>query len=255
MGQGHGEQAKHDVLIRVRPDVLKKLIDVGVNSEPVPVVTAVGGSANDVVIQVPSQVLASLYSAEVATFTKVRDGGAPSGGCISLPIYMSQAAVLSVPRSPRGTPVTLHVYDTFWITAIANLPAFHIGIEVLGAEFSFGDLGINTNDPGDYDPDRYRSSLSLGYTRLRDSELIRLLRLLYIEWPGEAYRLNGHNCQTFAVTLCDRLGFPPTAIPDEYLIFSEPWMMPWQLWGWTGLQDGKCRDMKRFVKDGTKLSL
>lgn len=253
MGQGNGYQAKHAAAIRVRPDALKKFIDVGITSEAVPTGSgACRGSGKDVVIQVPPQILASLYSAEVATFTKINEGEYSAGD--SLPVYMSYA-VRNFPRSPHGTPVTLHIYDTFWFTAMAGLPAFHIGVEVLGAEFSFGDLGINSNDPGDYDPDRYRTSLALGHTKMRDSELIRLFRRLYIEWPGVAYRLNGHNCQTFALTLCERLGFPPNIIPEEYLIFSEPWMMPWQMWRWTKGVDGESRDLRKSFGESSKLSL
>ena len=63
------------------------------------------------------------------------------------------------------------------------MPMFHLGVEVLGVEFSFGDLGINSNAPRDYDPDRYQLSMPLGYTELGDHEVLRLLRQLQIEWP------------------------------------------------------------------------
>eukprot|EP00411_Alexandrium_monilatum_P042468 CAMPEP_0175481072 /NCGR_PEP_ID=MMETSP0095-20121207/78266_1 /TAXON_ID=311494 /ORGANISM="Alexandrium monilatum, Strain CCMP3105" /LENGTH=329 /DNA_ID=CAMNT_0016782703 /DNA_START=40 /DNA_END=1027 /DNA_ORIENTATION=+ len=84
--------------------------------------------------------------------------------------------------------VTLHVYDTSWLAAKTGVPAFHVGVEVLGTEFSFGDMGINCNRPGEYDSTRYRRAVPLGRTDLQDQEILKVLRELQMEWPGEAYR-------------------------------------------------------------------
>jgi len=133
-------------------------------------------------------------------------------------------------RYERPYEVTCHVYDTFWLTALLNVPAFHLGVEVLGTEFSFGDMGININRPGEYEAVRHRCALKLGHTFLEDREVLQALRELQLEWPGECYRLNGRNCQTFAVALSERLGLPGS-IPDEYIGFSEPLLAPWQCYG------------------------
>jgi len=132
---------------------------------------------------------------------------------------LGQGLVLT---SNQFAPVTLHVYDTSWLATKTGVPAFHTGIEVLGTEFSFGDMGINCNRPGEYDSERYRFAIPLGRTDLRDQQVLKVLRELQMEWPGEAYRLNGHNCQSFAETFCQRLGLSNT-IPEEYVVFARPW--------------------------------
>mmetsp|Transcript_39394 Transcript_39394/g.117936 ORF Transcript_39394/g.117936 Transcript_39394/m.117936 type:complete len:296 (-) Transcript_39394:127-1014(-) len=148
--------------------------------------------------------------------------------------------------------VTLHVYDTSWLAAKTGVPAFHVGVEVLGTEFSFGDMGINCNRPGEYDSTRYRRAVPLGRTDLQDQEILKVLRELQMEWPGEAYRLNGHNCQTFAEVFCKRLGLSNT-IPEEYLAFARPWSVSVMRWGAAQLRREPAKEEPK--PRSTKLSL
>jgi len=161
-------------------------------------------------------------------------------------------------RRSKGLPlgrnqhasVVLHVYDVSWLATKTGVPAFHTGVEVLGTEFSFGDMGINCNRPGEYDYSRYRKAVPLGRTDLRDQEVLKVLRELQMEWPGEAYRLNGHNCQTFAEVFCQRLGLSNT-IPEEYLLFSRPWVFSL---GWHAARLGRGGPQVKRPRS-TKLSL
>lgn len=245
--------AKGDRVIEVSPEAIQKLLNAGTKAQlcAKPELAKIDSRAKDHAIRVPSKVLASIYAAKVATFTMVPEVNVRDcEPCLSLPVCISKS-VLKASRKSLGFPVTLHVYDVYWFTAKVRMPTFHLGVEVLGSEFAFGDLGVYCNDPGDYYPDLYRTCKPLGYTRLQDHEIFRLLRQLEIEWPGEAYRLNGHNCQTFASTFCDRLGLPDT-IPQECLFFSEPWaVLPWQLW--SGRSTGIKRSPGSIIS--TKLSL
>merc|ERR1719219_1567625 len=104
-------------------------------------------------------------------------------------------------------------------------------------------MGICCCRPGEYDAIRYRKAVLLGRTGLRDQEVLLVLRELQQEWPGEAYRLNGYNCQTFAATFCDRLGLERTCIPAEFLLFAEPWLVPpWEVAATNGNQSSEAME-------------
>lgn len=126
---------------------------------------------------------------------------------------------------PFGAPVRLHVYNASWM-ATAALPIVHLGVEVYGCEFSFGDAGVRSFKPGSYDPSRHREVLELGHTALRRQEVYALLVTLRKEFTGDSYRLVGFNCQTFADTLCERLGFA-NCIPPAYVYFAKPFNVGW----------------------------
>jgi len=222
--------AAEDAFLNVSPEVIKKFVALGLRTQLCIEMFTMGNKATSSsgAIRVNSEVLNAFYAAELATFTKVPGADVVEEEGISLPSYMLRAA-----RKARGNcyaPVTLHVYDTFWLTMKAGLPTFHTGVEVLGTEFAYGDMGICCCRPGQYDIGRYRKAVLLGRTDLRDQEVLLVLRELQQEWPGEAYKLNGHNCQTFAAAFCDRLGLERSCIPPEFLIFAEPWLVPpWEV--------------------------
>jgi len=239
-----------DALLHVTPEVIDKLVAAGFHTQlciglcgTSDKATSSSGPASSGAITVDSEVLNAFYAAELATFTKV-PGADPDEGC-SLPSYMLRAARKA--RGNRFAPVTLHVYDTFWLTKQAGLPTFHTGVEVLGTEFAYGDMGICCCRPGEYDAQRYRKAVHLGRTDLRDQEVLLVLRELQQEWPGEAYSLNGHNCQTFAATFCDRLGLERSCIPSEFLMFAEPWLVPpWEVAAILRNQSSKRLDQPRL---------
>jgi len=124
-----------------------------------------------------------------------------------------------------GAPVKLHVYDALWLATGTQLPLVHLGVEVYGCEFSFGDAGVRSFKPGAYDPARKRDTVQLGYTTMRRKEVYSALIKMKHEFPGERYRLVGCNCQTFAVELVQRLGLG-TCIPPHYTYFAKPWSFP-----------------------------
>jgi len=234
--------AAQDALIHVSPEVIEKLAIAGFRPQlcvelcKPDKATSSGGTASSGAIQVESEVLNAFYAAELATFTKAPGAGTDEG--TTLPSYMLRAARKA--RGNRFAPVTLHVYDTFWLTMKAGLPTFHTGVEVLGTEFAYGDMGICCCRPGEYEVVRYRKAVPLGRTDLRDQEVLLVLRELQQEWPGEAYSLNGHNCQTFAAAFCDRLGLERSCIPAEFLMFAEPWLVaPWEVAAILGNRDSK----------------
>lgn len=231
-----------DAFLHVSPEVIEKLVVAGFRPQlcddfcRTDKATPSSGSANSGAIPVDSEVLNAFYAAELATFTKAPGADGEEG--MTLPSYMLRAARKA--RGNRFAPVTLHVYDTFWLTMKAGLPTFHTGVEVLGTEFAYGDMGICCCRPGEYDAVRYRKAVPLGRTDLRDQEVLLVLRELQQEWPGEAYSLNGHNCQTFAATFCDRLGLERASIPAEFLMFAEPWLVaPWEVAAILGNQNNK----------------
>jgi len=176
-------------------------------------------------IKVPTSILNTFYDAEVATFTKVPGGD--GGEHLNLATYMLRSARKA--QGCRFAPVTLHVYDTLWLAKQVGLPTFHNGIEILGMEIFFGDMGVSCCRPGRYDPKQYRGAMPLGHTSLRDDEVLLVLQELELDWPRGSYSFNGRNCQTFAAAVCNKLGLA-NAIPQEYLAFAEPWAtVPWVL--------------------------
>uniref|UniRef100_A0A7S1LQ81 PPPDE domain-containing protein n=1 Tax=Alexandrium catenella TaxID=2925 RepID=A0A7S1LQ81_ALECA len=127
-------------------------------------------------------------------------------------------------NSASGAPVKLHVYDASWL-ASEYLPIMHLGVEIYGCEFAFGDRGVRSFKPGTYDADRHRATVLLGTTLMRRREVYGLLVSMKKEYPGERYRLVGCNCQTFAYVLCERLGLGES-IPAEYVYFAKPFNFP-----------------------------
>jgi len=130
-------------------------------------------------------------------------------------------------RASEGTVVTLHVYDALWVaTADTKLPVVHLGVEVYGNEFSFGETGIKAARPGLYDAQRHRCTMALGRTFLSRRDVYRVISELKKAWPGDDYRLIGNNCQSFALQLCDKLGLGDDSIPSHYVYFAKPILSP-----------------------------
>lgn len=126
-------------------------------------------------------------------------------------------------RASEGTVVTLHVYDALWVdTANTQMPVVHLGVEVYGNEFSFGETGLKSVKPGLYDARRHRCQLAIGRTHLGKREVYKCVIDLKKEWPGESYRLVGNNCQTFALQFCKTLGLSDSSIPSQYVYFAKP---------------------------------
>lgn len=90
--------------------------------------------------------------------------------------------------------------------------AFHTGVEVYGREWSFGmtfddmSTGITWNPPGQNCDHSFRETLSMGFTSLSPSQVLRLIEGMKYEWRGCTYNLLTRNCHHFSDVFCQRLG-------------------------------------------------
>mmetsp|Transcript_127931 Transcript_127931/g.368563 ORF Transcript_127931/g.368563 Transcript_127931/m.368563 type:complete len:230 (+) Transcript_127931:93-782(+) len=121
-------------------------------------------------------------------------------------------------------PVVLHIYDLGNHTkAVNNLlrkigtGAFHCGVEVYGAEWSYSDVkrrpgeevsgsGLFCCPPTRCEDHSYSESIPMGTTMLSEGEVFRLLQQLKREWPISMYSTLRKNCCHFCEELCQRLG-------------------------------------------------
>mmetsp|Transcript_53184 Transcript_53184/g.154829 ORF Transcript_53184/g.154829 Transcript_53184/m.154829 type:complete len:368 (+) Transcript_53184:132-1235(+) len=165
----------------------------------------------------------SLARSQTSSPAKVaRQGLRPAAARTSVVKVVATAARA---KKRSEAPVALHVYDASWLApADSSIPIVHLGVEVYGTEFFFGTSGVLSSGPGAYDPERHRHRLLLGHTKLPKREVYRMLMSLKKDWPGTGYRLIGRNCQTFALTLCECLGFG-SRIPEQYIYFAKPWTL------------------------------
>jgi len=128
-------------------------------------------------------------------------------------------------EASKGTPVMLHVYDALnYATVDSSLPVVHLGVEIFGNEFFFGDGGVRFTKPGTYNH-KHRHRLLLGYSKLHKRQVYKVIARLKHVWTGERYRLLGCNCQTFAIELCEELGLG-SCIPAHYTCFAKTFLAP-----------------------------
>lgn len=127
-------------------------------------------------------------------------------------------------------PVTVHVYDTQVarvdskvIQEYTGLPIYHVGVEVYQQEFSFSPDGILVVMPGQYNPKLHKVALPVGTIRLTNRQVLDILDQFRTTWRGDAYRLVGFNCQTFALQFCKCMGCDTSKVPPEYVRFADGW--------------------------------
>jgi len=139
--------------------------------------------------------------------------GVPSANAVMMP-----GAMPSWRRA--GAPVTLHIYDLGKtnetqalnrILRVFGSGAFHCGVEVYGKEWSYrgasrAGTGVFHCRPRSCDSHTYCESVPMGETFLSEGEVVRLLRLLEVEWLALAYSVLRHNCCHFSDLLCTHLG-------------------------------------------------
>ena len=86
--------------------------------------------------------------------------------------------------------------------------AFHIGVEVFGAEWSYGVHGVACDPPRSETAHVYECSILLGSTARSRMEVAEILFHLCREWRGRDYDMFSHNCcsfgRRFVETLCVR---------------------------------------------------
>jgi len=118
--------------------------------------------------------------------------------------------------------VFLNVYDlvgslekTNKVLKYVGTGIFHAGVEVYGAEYSFGGFedphdegaGIFENDePRQHPVHAYTQSVPMGETQLTEDEVFDLLDNLADEWLGQEYDILNRNCTDFSNEFLKRLG-------------------------------------------------
>ncbi|KAF4654061.1 hypothetical protein FOL47_010160 [Perkinsus chesapeaki] len=134
----------------------------------------------------------------------------------------AQRRPTSIRPSPvvDGRQVELHVYDLDKVVSHLNAVtrafswgAFHVGVEVYGEEWSFGQTtdpqatGLCIIRPKSHEVHVYRESVPMGNTNLSRADSVwRLMVTMRKEWLGGSYHILRRNCIHFAKALCLRLG-------------------------------------------------
>jgi hypothetical protein len=126
--------------------------------------------------------------------------------------------------APSERDVYLNVYDlnsaATPINGLARLfapsckswwGAFHVGVEVYGDEWSFGQTleggtGVVADIPRKHPVHIYRESVFVGETTLSRAEVWAILCKLKLEWPGDSYDILNRNCITFSDEFTKCLG-------------------------------------------------
>jgi len=137
------------------------------------------------------------------------------------------AAALSYNDEPEANEIFplahLHIYDLHGAQEANStfqylgLGLYHVGVEILGVEWSFGYLerdplmppvsGVYPVEPKHCPIGVYRESVVLGPLRAHGArDVWRLLERLAGEWLGEDYHPLQRNCLHFCSTLCGHLG-------------------------------------------------
>lgn len=122
-------------------------------------------------------------------------------------------------QDARSRTVWLHVYDlnttlkyllnNYMFSRFAGLGAFHCGVEVLGAEWSFqadpwrqdqgADMtGLMCLAPKRHPVHIYRESVLLGQSSLSVCDIWEVLLRLERRWPATSYHAVHRNCTDFA---------------------------------------------------------
>lgn len=115
----------------------------------------------------------------------------------------------------QGEMVYLHLYDltdalghlnSVALDLLGICGALHVGVEVLGNEWSFGTQGVSVAAPKHNQYYTYRQSVRMGRTRLKRKEVQHTILVLKRKWAGVHYEIFTQNCGTFCNELCERLG-------------------------------------------------
>eukprot|EP00929_Paragymnodinium_shiwhaense_P079101 TRINITY_DN41120_c0_g1_i1.p1 TRINITY_DN41120_c0_g1~~TRINITY_DN41120_c0_g1_i1.p1 ORF type:complete len:560 (-),score=56.50 TRINITY_DN41120_c0_g1_i1:48-1643(-) len=132
------------------------------------------------------------------------------------PISFDAQASLVLPSA-----VLLNVYNlnetlaatnqllTFTHDVAAIGGAFHVGVEVFDAEYSYGVYGVCCDPSRTVEVHVYQCSIFLGHTALSRSQFAHKLYGFAKRWRGADYDLVAKNCCSFAVALVTELGVEP----------------------------------------------
>jgi len=145
-----------------------------------------------------------------------------------MPVGQDTSPATSVGKTlqcnPSELPVSLHVYDvsndgrveTFnsllapRVSPLKLGGIFHVGVEVNGQEWSFGQSlfgsGVCGLKPRAHPSHNFRDTMELRPTQLSEQQVVRVLEMMSSEYQGSDYDLLRRNCIHFADDLCSRLG-------------------------------------------------
>lgn len=129
-----------------------------------------------------------------------------------------QGRDLNIARLP-GSCVLANVYDLGASSALKktnNLSrmlgggVYHAGVEVYGSEWSYGYIewgtGVHKCVPRATEGHTYRATQKMGYTRLTQESVGKLLERMKGEWLGKDYQFLEHNCLSFCSAFLQALG-------------------------------------------------
>lgn len=114
-------------------------------------------------------------------------------------------------------PVTLNVYDMYWINSYSSVVGFgvyHSGVVVHSREHAFGGhpyplSGVLTMEPKDVETIgqdvKFKETVHIGYTKFNPQEVDEILEEMGSEFTGLAYHLVHKNCNQFSSKLCKKL--------------------------------------------------
>eukprot|EP00928_Gymnodinium_smaydae_P056558 TRINITY_DN39928_c0_g1_i1.p1 TRINITY_DN39928_c0_g1~~TRINITY_DN39928_c0_g1_i1.p1 ORF type:complete len:344 (-),score=73.15 TRINITY_DN39928_c0_g1_i1:79-1110(-) len=126
-------------------------------------------------------------------------------------------------------PVRLRTYDLFRLGRLLDAPLFHVGVEVAGLEYSYGEFGVTACFVTASERERrrcvgnhiFRESLEIGRTMLSEGRVEDVIKELKVAWPPGKYSPLGANCQAFALDFCRALGLPAGCIPERYRLLAD----------------------------------
>lgn len=118
----------------------------------------------------------------------------------------------------QGRMVIANIYDLNTYCQPANRMfydalqvggAFHAGIHVFGAEWSYGRGGVYSIPPRKNDYHVYRQSIPLGETDIDPHSWAAILHEQMLVWRDNQYNPLQHNCVDFTSAMADILGVTP----------------------------------------------
>merc|ERR1712083_575903 len=75
--------------------------------------------------------------------------------------------------------------------------ALHVGVEILGDEWSYGVQGVSVTSPKNHPAYSYRQTVQMGQSPMPRKQIEDLLMSIQDEWTCDQYDIFTRNCNTF----------------------------------------------------------
>lgn len=146
------------------------------------------------------------------------------------PMKFRAAPEVETPMLSESPEVLLHIYEVGefspgmqkMLTTVLGRSALHVGVEIYGQEWSFGQSnapnsmsGITSSiNPKTHACHRYKETMSLGRTSMNPDQVRSLIKSMDFMWLASEYHPLRRNCVNFAEELCHKLGVeqPPAYV-------------------------------------------